>query len=155
MLSAIANGGDLVVPQVLLDAKPETPSRMPMPAPVRDWLVRGMHQVTNGERGTARPSIMRTPYHNPEALQLYKQWRPRIIGKTGTAEILYKGTIDAQSPAQLEKHVWFGGVGFSDHHLQDPELVVVVYSRFGSAGRQGAPIAAKLMEKWREIQQAH
>jgi cell division protein FtsI/penicillin-binding protein 2 len=32
-----------------------------------------------------------------------------------------------------------------------PEVVVVVYLRFGGFGKEGAPLAAQLVAKWREI----
>lgn len=201
MLSAIANGGEILVPQLVnlscgktddtnffssreyphkqsLDLlgisfplfaqyapknetnkisfhDPIVKDKISMPEPVRAKLLEGMHQVTNGDKGSARPAIMRTPFHNKKALQSFRKIAPEIVGKTGTAEILYKQTIDAETPAQMEKHVWFGGIGFTDSTLAEPELVVVVYSRFGSAGRQGAPIVARLIERWREIQASH
>jgi hypothetical protein len=32
------------------------------------------------------------------------------------------------------------------------DLVVIVFLRFGSAGKEAAPLAAKMIHKWREIQ---
>lgn len=142
-------------PNTISCYQPKVKATVPMPDEVRKKLLEGMHLVTNGERGSARPAIMRTPFHDKEALSTYRKIAPRMVGKTGTAEILYKQTLDAETPAQMEKHVWFGAIGFEDESLKEPELVVVVYSRFGSAGRQGAPIAAKLMQKWREIKETH
>ncbi len=126
-----------------------------MPEEAQKKLIEGMHLVTCGERGSARPAIMRSPFHDKEALKTYRKLAPQIVGKTGTAEILYKQTIDAETPAKMEKHVWFGAIGYEDETLKKPELVVIVYSRFGSAGRQGAPIAGQLIQKWREIKASH
>jgi hypothetical protein len=55
----------------------------------------------------------------------------------------------------MEKHVWFGSIGFKDETLETPDFVVVYYSRFGSAGKQGAPICARMFEKWQEICASH
>lgn len=201
MLSTIANGGNVLKPQIVkltagknpdqspfsLESYPhkETLNRLGIPFPlftknlssidegfidfqepivkntiffpkeIREKLLEGMEQVTNGEMGTARLSLMRPAHHNKEALNAFKRLHPQILGKTGTAEILYKPTIDAGTLAEMEKHTQFGAVSFEDDAQQNPELVVVVYFRFGSAGRQGAPVAARLIEKWREIKASH
>lgn len=121
------------------------------PKPIHSILMEGMYHVTNGFRGTARPSAVSGPYHTQETLQTYRQIHTQMIGKTGTAEILYKQTVDAATPADLEKHVWFGGISYADSQRSDPELVVIVYLRFGEAGKYGAPMAARLVKKWQEL----
>ncbi|NGX37224.1 MAG: Penicillin-binding protein 2 [Chlamydiae bacterium] len=163
VFSAIANGGEILKPQMLNFSagkqltcyEPKVVDTLDFSPELRATLLKGMQQVTNGERGSARTAIMREDFHNKEALKAYRKLAPTIVGKTGTAEILFKQTLDAESTAELEKHVWFGGISFKDKNLEEPELVVIVYSRFGSAGRQGAPIVAKLTQKWREIQTLH
>lgn len=164
MFAAIANGGKILKPQIVKFAinkesirhtSPQVERTIDMPDPIRDQILSGMHKVINGEKGTARPSLIRSAFHDKAALASFRALAPQIAGKTGTAEIFYKQTIDAQSPAEMEKHIWFGSIGFKEDTLETPELVVVVYSRFGSAGKQGAPIAAKILEKWREIYHAH
>ncbi|MBS0629630.1 MAG: hypothetical protein JSS30_05320 [Verrucomicrobia bacterium] len=126
-----------------------------LPREIQEKLLEGMDLVTNGEKGTARVSLMRSDYHNKGALSAFKKLHPQILGKTGTAEILYKPTIDAETSATMEKHTQFAAVSFEDDARLNPELVVVVYFRFGSFGRQGAPVVARLIEKWREIKAAH
>ncbi len=128
---------------------PQVKSTVPMPEKVRSFLIEAMRRVTNGARGSARPSIINQLYHNRQALQDYGRISSQLIGKTGTAEILYKDTIDG--PPDLEKHVWFAGISFTDSTLQTPELVVVVYLRFGESGKEGAPLAARIVQKWREL----
>ncbi len=201
MLSAIANGGQVLKPQILKLAAGKNPDHSPFslesyphkealsrigipfplftknlatvdegfidfqepivsntiffPKEIREKLLEGMEMVTNGEKGTARLSLMRADHHNKAALNAYKRLHPQILGKTGTAEILYKPTIDAGTKAVMEKHTQFGAISFEDDARLNPELVVVVYLRFGLAGRQGAPIVARLIEKWREIKAAH
>ncbi len=201
MISAIANGGKVLKPQIVKLAAGKNPDQSPFsltvyphkealkqigipfplftknlaraeegfidfqepivkntlffPKEIREKLLEGMEQVTNGEKGTARLSLMRSAHHNKEALASFRKLHPQMLGKTGTAEILYKPTIDAGTSAELEKHTQFGAVCFEDDAQKNPELAVVVYLRFGSAGRQGAPIAARLIEKWREIKAAH
>ena len=156
LFSSIANGGKILKPQIVLgDNYENVKETLDFPETVRDKLLEGMHKTINGEKGTARLGLMRRAFHDKEALKTYQRLAPQIVGKTGTAEILYKQTIDAETPAQMEKHVWFSAIGFEDEALERPELVVIVYSRFGSAGRQCAPIAAQMIEKWREIRSFH
>lgn len=152
LFSTIANGGKILKPQIFKNCDPIIKEELDFPEQVRDQLIEGMRKVINGERGSARPASMRAAFHDKEALKAHRQLAPRMIGKTGTAEIMFKQSIDAETPAQMEKHVWFAGIGFKEETLQTPQLVIVVYTRFGSAGRQGAPITAKLFQKWQEIQ---
>lgn len=161
MLSTLANGGKLFKPQILkwragVDGvayqEPTVRDDLEIPPPVQELLIEGMFKVTSGEKGTARPAIIRTAFHDPAAVTAYKELHNNIAGKTGTAEIFFKQTLDAESRASLEKHTWFGGIGYQEGQ---PDIVVVVYNRFGTAGKQGAPIAAKLIKRWREIQEKH
>ncbi len=123
-----------------------------MPDPVREMILEGMGRVTQGSHGTARASLMRPQFQTSEAMSSYRKIGPTLYSKTGTAEILYKQTIDAETPADLEKHVWYGALSFHDEASEDPEIVVVIYLRFGAAGSQGAPMATRIIERWREIQ---
>ncbi|HSX04516.1 MAG TPA: penicillin-binding transpeptidase domain-containing protein [Rhabdochlamydiaceae bacterium] len=129
----------------------EVRRELPFPEKVHDFLLEGMHRVMTGEKGTARPSIIRARFQDPKAVEAYQKMGRQVVGKTGTAEILYKQTIDAESKAEMEKHVWFAGISYTDEELKTPELVVVVYLRFGDAGRDAAPLALRLFDKWREI----
>lgn len=125
-----------------------------LPSEIHSMLLEGMRKVVQGNRGTARPSILRDLYDQPQFLRDYVELQKQIVGKTGTAEILYKGTIDAETKAKIYNHVWFGGIAF-DPMTEEPDLVVVVYLRFGDAGKEAAPLAAQIVKKWRQIQTAH
>jgi cell division protein FtsI/penicillin-binding protein 2 len=130
-----------------------------LPAPIREVLLEGMTRVVMGARGSARPAVVRRVTH-PSALRDYNELQRQLIGKTGTAQILYKKWIDAESSANLETHIWFSALSFphdlpadgAPAHWPDPELAVVVYLRYAGAGKEGAPIAAQMVKKWRDIQ---
>lgn len=122
-----------------------------MPEKIRTTLLDGMHQVLVGSKGTARLGSIRSAYQDPKAIEAFNRLAPFVAGKTGTAEILYKQTLDADSKAEMEKHVWFGAISFKDEERKIPELVVVVYLRFGDAGKDAAPLALRVIDKWREI----
>lgn len=133
----------------------EVKRELPFPEKIRSTLLDAMQQVLTGSKGTARPGLVRASYQDPKALQAYLKLSPTVYGKTGTAEILYKQTIDAESKAEMEKQIWFGALSFADKEQREPELVVVVYLRFGDAGKDAAPLALRIIERWREISASH
>ncbi|MCI0381638.1 MAG: hypothetical protein L0207_01105 [Chlamydiae bacterium] len=124
---------------------------LPFPDPLRQILLTGMRRVVNGEKGSARPAVFYPPHHNERGLKDYIHLSPYLAAKTGTAQILYKQTIDRESKAEMEAHTSFVCISFLDSTFENPDLVVVVYLRFGNSGKVGAPIAARLIQKWREI----
>lgn len=148
-------------PQVWYSS-PEIKRTLFFPPEIRNPLVEGMHKVISGPRGTARPNIIRLLNENPSMRKNFYELKDQMIGKTGTAEILYKHTIDAESEAQIHNHIWFGGLSLtpasnsSKIELMKPELAIAVYLRFSeSGGKEAAPLAAELVKKWREICAKH
>lgn len=144
-------------PQVWYSS-PEIKRSVFFPSEIHTPLVEGMHKVINGPRGTARPNIIRLLNENPLMKRNFLEIKNQLIGKTGTAEILYKQSIDAESEAQIHNHIWFGGLSFlpgsdpSKPESMEPELAVAVYLRFSeSGGKEAAPLAAEVVKKWREI----
>lgn len=143
-------------------SSPEIKRSIYLPDILRNPLLEGMHRVINGPRGTARPHIIRFFNQYPATKKNYLELKNQIVGKTGTAEILYKHTIDAESTAQIHNHIWFGGISLSPAsqwtkiQAMDPELVVVVYLRLSSSGgKETAPLATEIVKKWREICAKH
>ncbi|MES2122667.1 MAG: penicillin-binding transpeptidase domain-containing protein, partial [Chlamydiota bacterium] len=134
---------------------PEIKRTIEMEDPVRKPLVEGMHRVLTGLKGTARPQVIRALYRNPDWKRNFLDLKSQLVGKTGTAEILYKQSIDAQTEAIIQNHIWYSGAVFSEKDEQrweDPELTVVVYLRFSEAGgKESAPLASQIVKKWREI----
>ncbi len=129
------------------------------PPEIRKMLLTGMDKVITGTKGTARAPIIRYLKTNPKAAKNYHSLQGEMVGKTGTAEILFKQWIDAESEARIHNHIWFGGLVFpegSQWEDTDAELAVVVYLRFSEAGgKEAAPLAAEIAKKWREIQKKH
>ncbi|BAE81728.1 cell division related penicillin-binding protein [Chlamydia felis Fe/C-56] len=150
MMAALVNGGSLYVPNLVLGegdgeefcgTQPVKKRDVFMPECITELLKSGMHNVIWGNYGTTR-SIH--DQFSPELLA-------RIIGKTSTAESIVRASLDRQYGSMKMKHVWFGAVGFSDAELTHPDIVVVVYLRLGEFGRDAAPIAVKMIEKWDKI----
>ncbi|MFI5333657.1 MAG: penicillin-binding transpeptidase domain-containing protein, partial [Chlamydiales bacterium] len=131
-----------------------------LPDKVRDLILEGMQRAVIGARGTARAGAISSLLANQKLMRDYLDTQKHVVGKTGTAEILYKHALDRESEAEKVTHVWFTGISFDDdpgkEKWQDPELVVVVLLRFGErGGKEAAPLALQLIKKWRELKKAH
>lgn len=149
-----ATGAESNVPNVWYNTA-ESKRTLPMDPAIREPLIEGLHRVLIGAKGLARPQAIRALYRNPEWKKNYLELKRQLIGKTGTAEILYKQSIDAQTEAKIHNQIWFSGIAFSeedDQNWMDPELTIVVYLRLSeSGGKEAAPLAAQMVKKWREI----
>ena len=132
-----------------------------LPEEVRTMLLEGMEQVVNAPKGTARPNVIRALWSHPKIMKDYIDLRYQLVGKTGTAETLYKQWIDAESHAEISNNIWFGGISFHPDESgkadwQKPELAVAVYLKFSdTGGKEAAPLAAQVVAKWREICSKH
>jgi cell division protein FtsI/penicillin-binding protein 2 len=121
---------------------------------IRSQILEGMDRVIWGSKGTARPGVIR----NTALLPQYLALRHQLVGKTGTAEVLFNPNINPSSVAAMYKHIWFAGIAFEENEKilwESPELVVIVYLRYGDGGREAAPLASQMIHKWREIKKKH
>ncbi len=134
---------------------------IPFPPDVFQVLTQGMLRSVKGPRGGSRPGIMRNLYPHPTAVRDYYELHNELLPKTGTAQVLCKPSIDNETPAHMRTHIWFATIAYpknkilSAHPFEDPELIVVVLSKYGRAGRENAPMATQIIKKWREIQEKH
>lgn len=128
---------------------------LPMDEKIRSKLIDGMARVVSGTKGSARPSIIKGLLNSPFLMRGYLALKDQMVGKTGTAEILSKLSMNPSAKAEVYKYIWFGGISFTDDKKSNPELVVVVFLRFGDAGKEAAPLAAQIVQKWREIKKKH
>jgi cell division protein FtsI/penicillin-binding protein 2 len=204
MLSALANGGQLLKPKIIKEAAGFSPDvqplsafsaqdyfakeelnalgiqfplftavqpRSPLPdttkqttevrrnvaltSPIRSTLLEGMNRVVWGTKGTARPSIIKGLLNNPTWMRNYLSLQNQMVGKTSTAEFLYNPHFCPSSLPQMYKHVWFGSITFGQTVFRDPEIVVVVFLRYGDSGKEAAALAAQVICKWREIKEKY
>lgn len=128
---------------------------IPLEPRIRSQLIEGMDRVVWGTKGSARPSAIKALLSNPILMRDYLSLQHQMIGKTGTAELMCNLSVNPSSPALLYKYIWFSGISFKDAHQDDPELVVVIFLRFGDAGKEAAPLASQMIHKWREIKKKH
>lgn len=128
---------------------------IPMDDRSRLTLLEGMDRVVSGAKGSARPSGIKELLRNPLLMHDYLALQHLMVGKTGTAEIVLNLSTNPTSLPQIYKYIWFGALSFTDTKRENPDLVVVVFLRFGDAGKEAAPLAAQMVHKWREIKKKH
>jgi cell division protein FtsI/penicillin-binding protein 2 len=150
MLSTIANRGKVLKPQILNDSdiRPEIIRTLPMPVQLQKILIEGMRRVVIKTYQASLLTLSKIYHDYPEAISDYIDLKEELQGKTSTSESIEQIDLDAVQGINLYNHVWFGGISYSKN---EPELVVVVYLRFGGYGKEAAPVAAQMVNKWREI----
>jgi cell division protein FtsI/penicillin-binding protein 2 len=137
-----------------------------LPEEIKKILIEGMCRVVVRSHGESISSISRLYRKCPSAISDYVELKHQLIGKTSTAESIENIDLDRIEGTNIYTHVWFGGIAYDSnvvdekHHrfiFQDtagkPELVVVVYLRYGGYGKEAAPIAAQVAKKWKEIKE--
>lgn len=139
----------------VIEEQTEVKRIIPLDDKIRSTLLEGMDRVVTGAKGSARPTSIKELLRNPLLMRDYLSLQHLMLGKTGTAEIVCNFSMNPTAAPQVYKYTWFGSVLFSDVKHTDPELVVVVFLRFGDAGKEAAPLAAQVMHKWREIKKKH
>lgn len=154
MLSAIANKGKILKPTIIKGSAPEIVRQIPMPMQIRSMILKGLERAVSGPKGSARAEIISKLKFDPSLKKIYCDLTPFFIGKSSTAEISYNPDIEPNSKPEIYKHIWFGAISFEEKY-EKPELVVIVYLQFGSGGKEAAPIAAQIIEKYRELKNLH
>ncbi len=129
MTAAVANGGRLVIPHVVVDEA----SRESRPTGIDPAILARLREALWGvvnDRGTGGNA--RVPGHD-------------VAGKTGTVQVIRQtARVDNRNlPYEHRDHAWF--TSFAPAF--DPELVVVVYVEHGGGGsRAAAPLARQVYE---------
>lgn len=145
MTATLANGGKLYRPQLIeqvIDPEgkiietfaPELVSEITGLDQYFKTIRRGMEEVVQGKRGTARSVAI-------EGL--------RIGGKTGTAQVVkvaqYRGLKEEDIPYKYRDHGWFTCYA----PAEDPEIAVTVLVEHGLHGGSGAgPIARAILNQY-------
>ncbi len=169
MLSSLANGGAILKPNILkkIDGKvfaTEIKRQIFLPEEVRKILIDGMAKVAQ-HTYTHNISPLKALYKNYQsAISDFIDMKNQLIGKTSTSESVETIDLSETEGQNLYTHVWFGGISYEDsskdagahkflfrNEYGAPELVVVVYLRYGGFGKEAAPLAAQIAKKWRSI----
>ena len=121
---------------------------MSFPAKIHDYLMQSLQQVMIGVKGSARSSVITSLQKQIFSKQIYTSLIREVVGKTGTAEIVHRPTLDREGCGIICNHIWFGAISFPDEesciHSINPELIVIVFLRYGDYGKEAAPLACLL-----------
>jgi len=96
----------------------------------------------------------------PYLFKSFSRMRPYMIGKSSTAESMERlGVAIGQEPF-MYNHIWFGAVFYPETgkdplYCREPELVVLVFLRYGRLGRDAALLATSVADEWRNIKNRH
>lgn len=136
-------------------------SQVFLPNSIRALLLEGMRRVITRTQNESLSSLSRFYADYPEAISDMLELKKALIGKTSTAESVEQLDLDPKTGTNLYTHVWFGGISFEPPQSStpllfkdkfgNPELVVVIYLRYGDYGKEAAPLASQIVKKWREI----
>jgi len=137
-----------------------------LPTEIQRILVESMRLVVERTQSESLFSLNKLYNKAPEAIKDYIDLKKQLIGKTSTAESVENIDLEQDAGTNIYTHVWFGGIAFDrdmlDHDSDSqkflfrdstgkPELVVVVYLRYGGYGKEAAPVAAQVAKRWKEI----
>lgn len=175
MMAAIANGGKKLKPKILNMiigkdgvklAPREIVGEVEMPEEVQKYLVEAMRRVSKRTLLSAWGSLSELYHSFPEAISDLIDIKDELIGKSSTSESVENIDLDLEKGTSVYNHTWFGGIVYDKELTKSkqflfrdskgkPELVVVVYLRYGAWGKDTVPLAAQIAKKWREIKEKH
>ncbi|MDX1555396.1 MAG: penicillin-binding protein 2 [Xanthomonadales bacterium] len=146
-LSALANGGQLFSPRLLLADKPPgdlqaklinapVAERIPVVEEENWEAVRdGMRRVIHGPRGTARATAQLVPY--------------QMAGKSGTAQVVRQAENEDVDPEEVARHLRDHALFMAYAPYDDPIIAVAAIVEHGGGGsREAAPVAVAVIEAW-------
>jgi len=151
LISAIANGGRLYLPQVVEKVEDVYGNLL------KEWPVSEMGRVDVSEKTLqiiqqALMGAVNDPRGTGWACALKQA---KVAGKTGTAQVIKmaqdfkKGDMD-RMPLKFKDHAWF--VAYAP--FEDPIIAVVVLVEHGGyGGAAAAPIAKRVIEKYLALEQ--
>ncbi len=146
-VSALANGGALFSPRLLLADKPpgaaqaileHAPVARRIPVLEEDnWAAirEGMRRVINGPRGTARAIAGLVPYE--------------MAGKSGTAQVVRQAEDEEVNQEEVARHLRDHALFMAYAPFDEPMIVVAAIVEHGGGGsREAAPVAVAVIEAW-------
>ncbi len=138
MTARMVNGGKKILPRLLLHEDDKLMGELDIPPEFLEVVRRGMHDVVNGGRGTARGSMIADPAY-------------AFGGKTGTSQVrklLIPGQDQNKIPWEFRHHAWF--VGYAP--VGDPAICCSVIIEHGGGGSSAAaPVARDVLQKAQEL----
>jgi penicillin-binding protein 2 len=147
LTSAVANGGIIYKPQILarvetangdilFENQKQVKGKLPVTQKNLDIVRKGLWEVVNSNRGTAKISRLKNDY---------------MSGKTGTAQVVGRKKIESLKASEklrhFKDHAWFVAYAPSEN----PKIALAIIVEHGEHGSSAAaPIAQKLIEAYME-----
>jgi penicillin-binding protein 2 len=147
LTSAVANGGIIYKPQILarvetangnilFENQKQVNGKLPITQKNLDIVRKGLWEVVNSNRGTAKISKLNNEY---------------MSGKTGTAQVVGRKKIESLKASEklrhFKDHAWFVAYAPSEN----PKIALAIIVEHGEHGSSAAaPIAQKLIEAYLE-----
>jgi len=131
--AAIANGGKLLIPQLIAGQPAQVISEIDVNPKHLDTVRKAMRSVVASGRGTAHAALSRLPW--------------KVAGKTGTAQVttmaqVFDEKAQKKEPRHLQDHAWF--VGYAP--FDNPRIAFAVFVEHGGhGGSAAAPVAAAIV----------
>jgi cell division protein FtsI/penicillin-binding protein 2 len=139
-----------------------------MPEMVRQVLLKGLRASLLNTYQASLSSLTKLYRQHPNTIKDFTEMKESLLGKTSTSESVENIDLDLEEGTSMYTHVWFGSIAFQQGKkdsnknifiLKDefgqPELVVVVYLKYGGYGKEAAPLAAQIVKKWLELKQKY
>jgi penicillin-binding protein 2 len=100
-----------------------------------DVVINGMHEVAQGEHGTARKVFHDAPY--------------TVAGKTGTAQVVGIAQGAKYDASRLNEYQKDHGLFIAFAPVQSPKIAIAVIVENGNSGSgAAAPVARKVLDAW-------
>lgn len=132
-VAALANGGHILRPTLLMTGIPEVLGELPMRASTRKLILDAMVATVDEDRGTAR--LIRRP-------------GIRIGGKTGTAQVVklmdkYEKKKTDEIPYKYRDHAWLASFAEKDGRRY---VVVAMVEHGGHGGSEAGPVVGAVLD---------
>lgn len=126
-----------------------------MPREIQQMLLEGMERVSKRYQNRALRKLELLP-DSANAICAVHSVKGQVVGKTATAESVENWGPDREIGTRTYNHIWYGSIIYDNKETfydknGEPELVVVVFLRYGSFGSDAVPLAYQVAAKWREI----
>ncbi len=148
-------GTESRVNQIQIETKPEIVQReVIMPHEVQKCLMKSMQGAVQRIVSDTHSRYRQKLHAHPEMERSFNRICQNLIGKTSTAEVNTRFGLEHPKNPFLYNHIWFSGMYYKEDKpfmMQTPDLVVIVYLRYGGYGREALPIATSVISKWLEI----
>ncbi len=133
--AAIANGGTVLVPQLLANIDPQVVNKPEIRPEYLERVQKAMRSVVASPRGTAHRALGSMPWDT--------------AGKTGTAQVVKMAQDDDKTNSTKKKllrrhkdHAWF--MGYAPY--ENPKIAIAVFVEHGGhGGSDAAPVAAAII----------